>query len=103
MKRILPVLGLIVPVLGMAAERVMSDARGNEIRLRDTPCVSTSEALSQIPPEARKNMKSASVFWVGKRYEACWGALGDGRVLIFDEAGDAGILPESAFRQVHGT
>ena len=39
MKRLIPILGMIVPTLGLA-DMTLVDPQGNEIRLLETPCVS---------------------------------------------------------------
>lgn len=102
MRRLL-LLGMIVPALGMAADRVMEDEHGNFIEIGDEPCVSESEMLKTIPPKMRAKMKRSTTWWKNRLYEGCWMDLGDGRVFVYDEAGDAGVLQESSFRLKHGT
>ena len=102
MKRLILALGMIVPVLGFATERVMEDGRGNVITLLDGPCVSQAGVLANITPAPRKVAKAASVFWQGKPYEACY--LEEGTLIyLIDESGDQGAIESRRFQPKHGT
>lgn len=102
MKKLLLILGISLPTLAFA-DMSLIDQTGNEIRLLETPCVSKAGALATMPPEARANAKAAWVKWEGKVYSACYalqGRWGNGRVLIVDESGDAGVMPSEVFKPV---
>ncbi len=80
-----------------AADRQVTDPKGNNIRLYEKPCVSKKGVLATLPDSARANMKAASVYWDGQNYEACWHQTDDKRVFVFDEAGDAGFMDNRIF------
>ena len=72
---------------------------GTEVRLQDSPCVSTAGVLANMPANLHVSFKAASVLWEGKTYEACYADNGDGTIYLVDEAGDAGALPKSVFKE----
>ena len=102
MKRLLLVLGICLPTLGMA-DMTLVDPRGNEIRLLETPCESKAGVLATMPEAARANAKAAWIKYEGKIYSACYvlrGRWGLGQVLIVDETGDGGAVPAEVFKVV---
>lgn len=74
----------------------------NEIMLLDAPCTSQKGKLSTIPAEYRAKMKAARITWEGKKYAACWGDVGQGLLMVFDETGDGGLIPKESFTPVVG-
>lgn len=71
---------------------VTRDASGNSVRLNTKRCSYTSGWL---------DLRSGSMIYQGKSYEACWTMVGD-TVLIFDSAGDISAMPASQFRRDDG-
>lgn len=102
MKKLVLVLGMIVPVLGWA-DMSLTDPQGNEIRLLEEPCTSRAGILATMPDAARANAKAAWTRFEGKIYSACYvlrGRWGNGLVAIVDEAGEAGVMPAEIFKPV---
>jgi len=90
-------LGMIAPAVG-ADELVMKSGQ-NEIRIRTDACKS-EKVLDKVKNDYHKDFRSALVKWEGKDYAACWMVLPSGEVLILDETGDYGTIPQSLFRPV---
>ena len=102
MKKLLLILGMIVPALALA-DMTFTDPQGNEIRLLEAPCTSKAGVLATMPEAARANAKAAWIKYEGKIYSACYvlrGRWGLGQVLIVDETGDGGAVPAEVFKVV---
>ena len=92
MKWLTFVLGMIVPVLGMA-ELVARDQVGNYVILRKDAC--------QASQWLQKDWKMADLFYDGRRFKACWRLAGQD-VYLLDAAGDVSIVPAFAFKEETG-
>ena len=67
-------------------------------RLHDTPCVHNK--MQEILREPGR-FQAADIVWQGKPYNACW-VLMDNQIIVVDETGDAGVLPQQGFRRASG-
>ena len=90
----LPVLLAVLMLFAMSSNAAMvaKDGSGNSVTLQETACVSDPWL---------KEWKSATMFYRGKHYAACWRIQGD-MVVIIDSAGDVTPLPMGAFKQETG-
>ena len=91
------ILGMISPALG--APELVVRLGENEIRIQGSTC-EDKKVLSWVKPEFHGQFKKASVKLSGKGYAACWTMLPSGEVLILDETGDHGTIPQNAFKPV---
>ena len=67
-------------------------------RLHDTPCVDNK--MQEVLREPAR-FQSADIVWQGKPFAACW-VLMDNQIIVVDETGDAGVLPQEGFRRASG-
>lgn len=79
--------------------RIISDEKGNHIRLTDEPCVSTAGIFATMTSRERPSFRRADIYWDGKGYAACWTDLGDGTVFVIDEEGDNANIDKRALKE----
>ena len=91
------ILGMSLPALG-SPEMIVRLGK-NEVRIQTETC-KDKKVLSYVKDDYHPHFKKARVIWEGKEYSACWMVLPSGEVLILDEAGDHGTLPQSSFKPV---
>ena len=76
--KLLPILGLLIPNLGIADTYVAKADGGDYVKLLDTPCQMVKGWLK---------MNAGQFKFKGKVYDACWFVLGT-VVIVVDETGD---------------
>lgn len=74
---------------------------GFNVTLNQTPCTSTAGALSTLTEEQREAFLDADIEFEGKAYSGCWKEVdGAPAVVIIDETGGSGMLPQHIFAPV---
>lgn len=74
---------------------------GFNVTLSPKPCTSTKGALGTLTEDQREAFLDADIEVDGEVYEGCWKEVdGAPAVVIIDETGDSGMLPQSIFTPV---
>lgn len=79
---------LLLFSISSPAAIVAKDRAGNSVTLHEEACVSSPWL---------QNWKTATMFYQGKQYAACWRVQGE-LVIILDSSGDMTPIPMQAFQ-----
>ncbi len=83
---------LVLFAASVNAAMVAKDGSGNSVTLGETECVAAPWL---------KDWKTATMFYEGKTYAACWRLQGN-LVVVLDSAGDVTPIPMTSFRPETG-
>jgi hypothetical protein len=85
-------------VVGPASAKTL-EVPGLKITLGTKACTNKKVTVFTDQAGVTKDFKEATVVFEGKKIAACWAPTFDKQgVIIVDETGDGGIVPEVAFK-----
>ena len=96
---LLTALPMVLCAAGVQAANTVTFEMGDVMaRLHDTPCV---DAKMQDVLRDPSLFHAADIVWQGKSFSACWVQM-ESQIIVVDETGDAGVLPQEGFRRASG-